>query len=170
MARCLCLCAIEHPWQTPPPPSSGPLLYTPLLQFGPSALGHSSIPPLCIHIHACIPLSPSFSSTVSTHRSSILTFLHTQNTESVNGHAIADSPPASASLGRKASLPFAMQSLYLSRLCVLTSHKSSSIVLHGQGEQREISPCKSGISFTSHNEHRAKRPGYMRTACLADVL
>lgn len=145
------------------------LFYTPVPQFGPSSLGHSSTPPLCIYIHAYILLSPSFSSPVSSHCLSILTFLYTQ----LKGWKWASDsqyPPLRVLVWAAGCLPLAMKSLYLSRLCVHTSHKSSSIVLHGRGEQREISPCKSGISFTSHNEHRAKRPGYMRTACLADVL
>lgn len=101
LVKCLCLCAIEHLWQTfffPSICSSSTAAYIDL------DLVHLDIPPPWLHactVHTYIlascllPFPP-----VSSHCLSFLTFLRSGNRGSGNGQVIADSPPASASLGR----------------------------------------------------------------------
>lgn len=93
---CLCLRAIEHPWQTPPH-SIWPSSTAPYIDLDPV---HLDIPPPCRHSYTYIHpyrLSPSSPSLVCP---SCLAFLQSRNRSSGKGRVIADSPPASASLGR----------------------------------------------------------------------
>lgn len=82
------------------PPSIWPFFYSSSHQFGPSAPGHSSTLPPCIYIHTSLPPVCFLSLHVSSHSPSCLTFLQSRNRSGGNGRVIADSPPASASLGR----------------------------------------------------------------------
>ena len=157
LVKCLCLCLIEHQWQSfpPPPPPSGPPLQ-PLTSiwtkctwtFLPPVsthdiqtyiLAYSPLPfPRRLQPLAVLPQPPPVSKREQWKRS--------------KWQPIA---PLRVRVWAAAAVSASRRLVTLSRLCVLTSHKSSSIALHRQAEQREISPYKSGISFTSHNEHRA---------------
>ncbi len=93
---CLCLRAIEHPWQTFSP-SIWRSSTAPYIDLDPV---HLDIPPPCLHAYTSLPPVSFLSLPSSSRCPSCLTFLQSRNRSSGNGRVIADSPPASASLGR----------------------------------------------------------------------